>query len=167
MKIVKATETHADNIGYIHAVSWCTVYKDIVPDEVLKNFTPENRSAIFKRNLPIRPEEYYVVYVEDKAAGMLVIGKSSDEDADDRNAEICAIYFLPEYWGKGYGKTLMDFAVYRLKELGFSQITLWVLEENTYARRFYERYGYIFDGTKKEINIGKLLVEVRYRMDLK
>lgn len=52
MKIVRATENHADDMGYVHAVSWHTAYKDIVPYEFLNDFTPEKRSAIFKRNLP-------------------------------------------------------------------------------------------------------------------
>ena len=43
---------------------------------------------------------------------------------------------------------------------------LWVLEANSRARRFYEKCGFTFDGTQKEINIDKPLVEMRYNRSL-
>jgi len=49
-----------------------------------------------------------------------------------------------------------------LRELGYSDIYVWVFEDNIRARSFYERYGFIFDGTKAEVNYGKPLVGVRY-----
>lgn len=166
MKIVRAGLAHADDIGYVHAASWHTAYKGIVPDEFLSNFTPENRSAVFRRVIPTRPEEFYIAYVDDKPAGMVILGGSNGSDADDLTGEIGALYFLPDYWGKGYGRRLMDFAVGRLKELGFEKVSLWVLEDNLRARRFYEKYGYTWDGTKKEINLGRPLVEMRYILRL-
>ena len=49
-----------------------------------------------------------------------------------------------------------------MKNRGYKKVTLWVLEENFNARKFYEKMGFKHDGTKKEITIGKKLMELRY-----
>ena len=53
-----------------------------------------------------------------------------------------------------------------LKNEGFDKVFLWVLEDNISARRFYEKFGFEYDGTKKELNFGKVINEIRYRRDL-
>lgn len=58
----------------------------------------------------------------------------------------------------------MDDAVSLLHYDGFTSITLWVLQENSRTRAFYEQAGFSHDGTAKVIEIdGKELVELRYR----
>ncbi len=60
---------------------------------------------------------------------------------------------------------MMGYAVDALTAMGHREIVLWAPEENRRARRFYERYGFVFDGAKKEIEIGgKALTEVRYTL---
>lgn len=166
-KILRATLDHANDIGYVTALSWQAAYKSIVPYEFLSKFTPEKRSKKFKKVMLTRLEEHYVAYLDKAPIGTLVIGAALDKDASKSIGEVGAIYLLPEFWGKGYGKRLMDFGVTRLKEMGYKAITLWVLEENQRARSFYEKYGYMLDGAKKEISLGKPLFEVRYRLQIK
>jgi hypothetical protein len=45
--------------------------------------------------------------------------------------------------------------------------TLWVLDANAQARRFYEAMGFELDGATKEVNLGAPLKAVRYRKKLK
>ncbi len=167
MEIVRASLDRAEDIAYVHAMSWREAYHGIVPDEFLEDFTPEKRADVFRKSFPSSPDEFYIAYLDGQPMGMLVIGKLRDADADEHAGEIGAIYLLAGYWGKGYGKQLMDFAISRLKELSYRTVTLWVLEANERARKFYERYGYVFDGAKKEINIGKPLTEIRYVYSIK
>jgi RimJ/RimL family protein N-acetyltransferase len=48
---------------------------------------------------------------------------------------------------------------------GYSSATLWVLEENPRARRFYEREGWIRNGERRcEEFLGVTVAEVRYRI---
>lgn len=61
---------------------------------------------------------------------------------------------------------MLDFAVNELKSMGHKEIFLWVLEENNKARRCYEKHGFRFDGTKREVTYCKLLVQLRYVLDL-
>jgi ribosomal protein S18 acetylase RimI-like enzyme len=58
-------------------------------------------------------------------------------------------------------------AVGDLRSRGFRTATLWVLESNDRARRFYELAGWKPDGTTASERIDcALLPTVRYRTDL-
>lgn len=49
---------------------------------------------------------------------------------------------------------LLEAAVRELEGRGFRDILLWVLEENRRARRFYEKNGFRFGGTRMESAAG-------------
>lgn len=54
-----------------------------------------------------------------------------------------------------------------LKKADWPVVTLWTLELNQRARRFYERAGFELDGARKQLTIaGVELWEVRYRKEL-
>jgi GNAT superfamily N-acetyltransferase len=117
--------------------------------------------------------------VEDRAAriGVLVAdgggdllgfasySPSRDSDADPgRVGEIGAIYLLPSAWGKGIGRQLMHATLACLAAAGFTQVTLWVLDSNVRARRFYEAGGWSADGRQKlDESRGFPITQVRYR----
>ena len=70
---------------------------------------------------------------------------------------------LPEAWGTGLGRALMTATLSHLAGCGFESATLWVLDTNARARRFYARAGWTADGSAKQDDIGGALVtEVRY-----
>lgn len=82
--------------------------------------------------------------------------------------EVMSIYLLPQAIGRGYGKKLMKAAIDGLGNLGYSNIILWVLEENTNARAFYESIGFVSGNRTKEDNIGgKHLTEILYCYQLR
>lgn len=43
----------------------------------------------------------------------------------------------------------------------YKQIIVWVLKGNEGAIKFYERYGFCFDGTEKEIKLGTSNTELK------
>ena len=63
--------------------------------------------------------------------------RDDDEEPAD-SGELAAIYLLPGAWGKGLGRELMSSALSALSDAGFGEATLWVLDTNSRARRFYE-----------------------------
>ncbi|SFG16915.1 GNAT family N-acetyltransferase [Sporolactobacillus nakayamae] len=163
LEIIKATLNHSDDLGYVHATSWKQAYQAIVPQMVLDQLTPEARTAFFKKAIPISKHEFYIAYLNDQPVGMMSIGKSRDKDLDDHAAEVSSIYCISDVWGKDCGRQLMDFAMRQLKRQSFETVSLWVFEQNARARRFYEKYGFVFDGKKEKSEIGgKLLTEMRY-----
>jgi GNAT superfamily N-acetyltransferase len=93
--------------------------------------------------------EYGVVVAEDRArlVGFASFGPSRDDDAPPGTGEIPAIYVDPAVLGTGVGRQLFDAAAANLRGRGFTRATLWVLEANDRARRFYEKAGWSWDGT--------------------
>jgi RimJ/RimL family protein N-acetyltransferase len=160
--IRKAIISDAEQMANIHARSWEAAYANIIPQNAIAE-TNARRSDLWNRILSKEGGSFkFAICNGEKVIGLLTFGESRDEDADTNTLEIYSIYLLPEYLGKGFGKSAMDFVNLFAKNNGYIKITLWVLEENYRARRFYEKCGYAFDGTEKELFIGKLLKEIRY-----
>ena len=95
---------------------------------------------------------------KEEVVGFAVYGPSRDEDLVDAG-EVVAIYVLSEYYGQKIGYRLMNEAVSRLGE--YPTIFVWVLEKNERAIRFYHKYGFEFDGCKKQWNLGEPVSIVR------
>lgn len=161
--IRKALPEDAFDYAVCHVSSWQSAYKNIIPDEYLLNMSAqiEQRAERFKQELIEQHSHYYIPVFNDKAIGKLIISKSRDKDKPDAG-EIVAIYLIEAFWGKGYGHEMIDFAIDKLRIMGYCETIIWVLEDNIRARRFYEKCGFVYDGTKKHIEVGKPLVEVRY-----
>jgi ribosomal protein S18 acetylase RimI-like enzyme len=83
--------------------------------------------------------------------------------------EIEAIYVSPQHCSTGTGPELWNVARARLVERSFASVTLWVLEENERATRFYHAAGFAPDtALRKETSIGgKYVWEVRYACALR
>jgi len=166
MVIRKVLVDEAYDYAVNHITCWQDAYKGIIPDDYLENMPAqlEKRTEWNRQTLSDPGDcEYLCVMYDDKMIGRLVYSKCRDEDkAETNTGEIHAIYLQASYWNKGYGKQMMDFAINELRNAGYQDAIVWVLEDNNRAKRFYEKYGFVLDGARKEIEIGKTLIEVRY-----
>lgn len=164
--IRKAEVEDCRDLGRIHSESWKTAYKGIIPDSFLDKITAESREKRFLETMSNGLERNYVAFCENRIAGFICIGKCRDDDLDDTFGEIWGIYLHPAYWRQGIGTSLMAFGLDCLKNEGFKRVSLWVLKKNENARRFYEKFGFRYDGTKKELYFDDIVHEVRYVKDL-
>ena len=123
-KIRYAEKNDAKVLGEIHSQSWKIAYKGIVPDSVLDNITAERRERYFEKALSENLEEDILIFVDDKAVGILTIGKCRDEDKDITYGEIWGIYLLPDYWNKGIGSYFIHWGIIELKNRNYEKITL-------------------------------------------
>ncbi len=112
----------------------------------------------FSRNFP---ENTIVAKDKDKVIGFAVYSPSRDEDLPDAG-EVDAIYVLSEYYGRKVGYRLMNEAISRLSE--YNTFFVWVFEKNERAINFYHKYGFEFDGCKKEWTLGTPVTIVRMVM---
>ncbi|ABL05262.1 GNAT family N-acetyltransferase [Mycobacterium ulcerans] len=98
--------------------------------------------------------------------GLATTGLSRDTELSNFG-ELRAIYVDPEHVCTGVGRLLMTAARERLWRVGVTAAVLWVLDGNARARRFYERDGWNFDGTRRTEIIGDTPVDqMRYRCSL-
>jgi GNAT superfamily N-acetyltransferase len=81
-------------------------------------------------------------------------------------AELYAIYVAPEAWSTGAGRAMITTAVQRATELRYRTLSLWVLESNERARRFYEKAGFAGTGESKTEGRFGDVTEVRYLRQL-
>ena len=157
---IKTAETDEElcGRGYVHCTSWQEAYRGIVSDRYLDTMTVEATTARARQN----PENTLIAKDKDKVVGFAVYGPSRDEDLPDAG-EVIAIYVLSEYYDRKVGYRLMNEAISRLGEC--KTIFVWVLEKNERAIQFYHRYGFEFDGCKKQWNLGSPVTIVRMRMN--
>jgi ribosomal protein S18 acetylase RimI-like enzyme len=157
-----------DGIARAHVRSWQDAYRGHMPQAFLDGLDVARRTENWRRRLAEAtktPGDVLVLQTGGTIAGFAQYGPSRDEDADElRTGELGAIYLLPESTGRGLGWLLMSAAVDGLSQLGYTDATLWVLEGNLRARRFYERAGWALDGAvQDDVRPGFTIREVRYR----
>jgi len=161
--IIRETrETDAYECAAVHVSSWQSAYRGIIPDDVLNNLSIEKQAQRFINDYTEYKETlYFVAELDGRIIGNLVVSRCRDEDKAHAG-EVIAIYLLEDFWGKGYGREMIDNAVGVIRRMECRKAVIWVLAENLRARKFYERCDFVFDGTQKAINIGKPLIELRY-----
>jgi len=163
-KIRSATVADAEGFGGVHVSSWQAAYKGIIPDDYLSAMSPEASAQRLVEVLTAEPDApFFVAELNGKIIGNLLFGKFRNSDYDNIG-EVGAIYLLPEYWGKGYGKAMMGYAMDSLHNQGYKTIIIWALEQNERARNFYEKMGFEYTGQKNTIEIGKPLTNVEYSL---
>jgi ribosomal protein S18 acetylase RimI-like enzyme len=166
-----ARVTDASQIAVVHVRSWQGAYRGLLPQAYLDGLDPAQRVGRWQRSLAEAEDRRNGVLVADASGtllGFVGYSPSRDGDADPaRVGEIDAIYLLPNAWGKGVGRLLMVAALGRLAEAQFDRVTLWVLDSNVRARRFYEAGGWLADGARKiEDSRGFPVAQVRYKRSL-
>ncbi|HEL0658056.1 TPA: GNAT family N-acetyltransferase [Streptococcus equi subsp. zooepidemicus] len=147
-----------NKISNIYEQSWKHAYFGIIPEDYL-NAIPKGQ---WNKNFDIVGWNTIVLIQDGDYIGTSSFCKSRFEKYPN-SGEVISIYLLPKYMGKGYGSKLLNFVMNEIKEQGFKEVFLWVLEDNHRARKFYENYGFEVDGDYIDDNIGgKNLREVRY-----
>lgn len=158
MKIRPIKPEEAEAVSRIYALSWKTAYRGIVPQSCLDTLPLD-------RWVPaLRGDSFQSLVLEEGGA---LIGTSGFSKARDEQypgwGEIISLYLLPEHVGKRYGRALMEQVKDRLAGEGYNRISLWVLEDNHRARRFYQKHGFVDSGERMEYEIeGESLKELRY-----
>jgi ribosomal protein S18 acetylase RimI-like enzyme len=164
----RAVPGDAEQIAVIHVRSWQGAYLGLLPQPFLDGLDPAGRVAQWRQLLAEAegPAAATLAGVRDgQVRGFAHFGPSRDAGAGHPpTGELYSIYVLPEAWGTGLGRELMAAACRGLAAAGYEQATLWVLAGNARARRFYDRAGWVPDGSQKQDEIAGLgVTEVRYR----
>jgi GNAT superfamily N-acetyltransferase len=164
VQVRKATARDAGSISRIQERGWQAAYRHVFPVEEL------DRGGFIEparwRSRLRHPPKGWVTFVaarESAVIGFASVGPSRDLPS---LGELYAIYVEPCAWSGGAGRALIAEAE---RELGsrYEEATLWVLEDNPRARRFYELSGWSPDGARKAFDRwGVAAPEIRYRKRL-
>jgi GNAT superfamily N-acetyltransferase len=112
------------------------------------------------------PEVRLWVFDEPPVLGYVRTIPSPDDDADASGvSQVSAIFVAPERWGSRVGQALMAHALDDLRSRQYREATLWVIEGNDRARRFYEHGGWQLDPGVQRVLHGD--PHVRYRISLR
>ena len=163
----RAAGADAAAVAAMHIRAWQVAYRGIIPDRYLDGLDVGARAGRYSFDLagPADPTTWIAADGND-VVGMVAFSPSRDEDLPGLG-EVQALYVAPEQWRSGAGSALMAKAERLLIDAGFTEAALWVLEDNSRGRRFYEAAGWHADGRTKSVEIGgRELVEVRYRKSL-
>jgi len=154
-------------VARVHVRSWQSAFRGLIAQEYLDSLTPHVWAARYTfGRIGFRLPSTLVAVDGTTILGLATTGLSRDTEVSNFG-ELIAIYVDPAHMRTGIGRLLIGAARERLRRVGVGDALLWVLDGNVRARRFYERDGWRFDGTRRTSTYGTAAAEeVRYRRTL-
>ena len=136
--IVPVDQTNLYEAAAVHAAAWRESHRAFCTPAFVEAHTTERQAAYLQSKLDAKSRLFLLI--EDKPVGVVSVTENLIED----------LYVLPEEQGKGYGTKLLRFAT------GVCPGTpvLWILENNTRARKLYERLGFAETGERHSVPNG-------------
>ena len=147
LKIRRASAEDAEILAGIAWKSFFDAFADHpknAPDDMKaymdEAFSPEALSA----DLTDRDAIYFVAEIGDRMVGYAKLKQNSREDcvSGKNPLELCRLYSLHEYIGKGIGKALMLKCLEFAAENEHDYMWLGVWEFNLRAQEFYRKFGF-------------------------
>jgi ribosomal protein S18 acetylase RimI-like enzyme len=136
-------------LAQIHISAWQTAYKGMISPEVLDAIDIKHALTRLKPAMERPNTQVFVLEDHGEVRGFCRIGPSREQDVPPDTGEVFAINVAPSHWRKGYGKILLREVVSTMRMDGYQAITLWVLNDNHRALRFYEQLGFSADGATR------------------
>ena len=144
----------AEGRGYVHYKSWQETYTGLINQEYLDKISIEKRIEAAKSNA----SNTVIAEVDGNIVGFACYHQCKFTGFEEYG-EISAIYVLKKYHKNGIGKMLMDSCIKKLSS--YKGVVLWVLDTNINAIDFYRKYGFSFDGGKKDQILITPITELR------
>jgi RimJ/RimL family protein N-acetyltransferase len=126
-----------------------TEYKRLLDDYPALHYSTSLTKEIFE-NLPADCAFFMAQALgEDKAIGFIELDGIS---LASRSAWVGIGIGEAEYWGKGYGTEMMQLVLrYAFRGLNLNRVNLNVFAFNKRAIRSYEKCGFVYEGTQREV----------------
>lgn len=143
LEVRDATPADAHGIATVDVTSWRATYRGLIADDVLAGMSVTDHERHWLDHITGAPPRSHTLVLTRHAAvlGFAATGPARVTD-DHATGELHALYLVPDAWGHGLGARLHTSALDRLLAGGFLRACLWVLDNNTRARRFYDRHGW-------------------------
>jgi len=143
-----------------YEVAWDAMAVPLV-GKALADLAPlESRLESFRSGLEQSSDDARILVAERDAT---IVGIATSV-RDGASCELRGLYVVPDAWGTGVARRLLETALDAMRERGAAEAVLWVLEANGRARGFYEREGWTLTGETRASPLGPR--ELRYRRAL-
>jgi GNAT superfamily N-acetyltransferase len=164
MVIRRGVVDDATEASRMHAETWRTSYRGLVPDALLDALTDDRWENGWRRGFesmdPTRV--VHVAEIDGRIAGFAGGGRARSGAPSGYIGEVYAIYVRPALQRQGIGRVLLKAVAEGLVERGLTPIVIWTLFDNPQSRGFYESLGGSVIGEKREPFDGHELHEVAY-----
>lgn len=144
--ILAVDETNLFQAAVIHAISWKESHRSFCAPDFVGMHTPERQRNYIRTKMNCGSK--FFMLTEDEPIGIVSVKDDLIED----------LYILPEKQKMGYGTKLLQFAV----EQCTGTPALWILENNTDAKRLYHKMGFQETGRIHAITDGLDEIELSY-----
>ena len=150
--IRKAIPGDVQVLAYIQTESWKAAFAGILSPEELERCTNlEKAEQMYHSVLRREGCNMAIEFVADQPHCIVACGKNRC-DLGDAVGELICIHSLQNNWAKGYGSAMMEYVLAQLQQANYESVILWVFEENSRARKFYEKHGFELTEQKKMAN---------------
>ncbi|QIE24659.1 Acetyltransferase (GNAT) family protein [Caballeronia sp. SBC2] len=156
-----ATSADAQIIAGMHAQSWASAYRGILPDDFLDREMPAERETHWharSEELAAGAGEVLIAIQDDRPIGFVCLV------APDENGSVLVdnLHALPEAKGSGLGTAMLSVAAQWARDRGATSMHLFVLEPNVAAIGFYESRGWRLAGREDDTMGGIDIIALRY-----
>lgn len=152
LRLREATPEDTEAIVAATEAGWLHGYAEIVAPQRLARLPVERwRHEVGVGLRRPRGDAFTLVAeMEGEFAGYcFVAAPSRHRELGPAQAELVALYVMPERWGQGAGGALIESAMERVAALGYEGAFLWAFAGNERAISFYEAHGWEPDGERK------------------
>ena len=101
-------------------------------------------------------------WYETQMVGFCNYGPGRDRDILKDTGEIYHLFIKPEHQRGGDGRRMLHEAIRKLRREEYSQVVVWVSEENIVAMAFYEALGFKNDGAYRFVDEEEKIKEIRF-----
>ena len=144
--ILAVEETNLVQAAVVHSISWKESHRSFCAHDFIEMHTPERQQEYIRNKMKCGSKFY--ILIEEKPIGIVSIKDGIIED----------LYILPDKQNMGYGTKLLQFAIAQCTDTP----TLWILENNTNAKRLYHKMGFQETGRIHAITDGLDEIELSF-----
>jgi GNAT superfamily N-acetyltransferase len=167
-----AEPSDVPEIARIQLATWRAAYRDLLPAEVLDALDAGEAETTWRHTVEQGPARVFVAVEGPWHVGFCAAGPSpQDESAGadgvpvpdaDRVALFSTLLVEPRWGRRGHGGRLVAAAGEAMLAAGAARGIAWVAEADKASRGFWQRAGWVPDGTARTLDAGgRPLREVR------
>jgi GNAT superfamily N-acetyltransferase len=167
-----AEPSDAAEIARIQLITWRAAYADLLPAEILDTLDADEAAATWRHTIEQGPARVFVAFEGQWCVGFCAAGQAPQDDSADANgvpvadaervALVSTLLVEPRWGRRGHAGRLLATAGAAILTAGLARGITWVAEADKASMGFWERAGWVLDGTVRTLDAGgKPLREVR------